>query len=353
VATNYTQMRVTDERIRYARENVAVQRKTLDIAEARFKAGTVGQIDVVQAKTLLYQTEAGIPELEISLRVTINQLCILLGIPPEELRAKLGPARIPVAPTEVAVGIPADLLRRRPDVRRAERLAAAQCALIGVAESDFYPHISIIGTIGYSALQFPNLFRSSAQNATIGPSFQWNILNYGRILNNVRLQDAKFNELAAAYQNTVLTGAQEAENGLVVFLKGQERTKLQAESVDFADKSVKIVLAQYEAGTVDFTRVTQLEQILVQEQDTLAQAQGETPTGLIQVYRALGGGWELRNTGCEPKVLAPQSKPGSPENTLPAPRSLSEIGTYPIIQPVLRAGLGTPSQSQESEFRSP
>src|SRR6185295_4414898 len=161
----------------------------------------------------LEQTEALIPELLISLRQTNNQLCILLGIPPEELQAKLGPAPIPTTPPEVAVGIPADLLRRRPDVRRAERQAAAQSAQIGVAEAQFYPHIAITGTIGYSAEQFKNLFSPTALQGNVGPSVQWNILNYGRILNNVRLQEAGFQELVAAYQNTVLTAAQEAENG--------------------------------------------------------------------------------------------------------------------------------------------
>ncbi len=293
-----------EQRIGYARANVKLQSETLKIAQALFKpAGAVGELDVDQARSNLAQTEAQIPELEISLRQTTNQLCTLLGVPPEELRGKLGAGPIPSAPPEVAVGIPADLLRRRPDVRRAERQAAAQCAQIGFAESDFYPHVSITGTIGYSAAQFNDLFRSTAMNGTVGPSVQWNILNYGRILNNVRFQDAKFRELATAYQSAVLNAGQETENGLVIFLKAQERTKRQAESVKYAEKAVEIVVAQYQAGLVDFTRVTQIEQNLVQQQDTLAQAQGEIALGLIQVYKALGGGWQIKDTGCDPKDL--------------------------------------------------
>ena len=252
-----------------------LQRQTLVIAEARFKANVNNELDVDQARSTLEQTEAQIPELEISLRQTNNRLCILLGIPPEELRAKMGPAPIPTAPAEVAVGIPADLLRRRPDVRRAEARRPPQSAEIGVAEAEFYPHIAINGTIGYSAEEFKDLFRSTGLERQVGPSFQWNILNYGRILNNVRLQDAKFQELVAAYQNTVLSAEQDVENGLVTFLQAQQRTKSQAESVAAAEKAVKIAMAQYKAGTVDFTRVTQVEQNLVQQQDTLAQAQGE------------------------------------------------------------------------------
>jgi NodT family efflux transporter outer membrane factor (OMF) lipoprotein len=322
-ATAYAQMRITQQRIKYAQENVALQRETLTIVEARFKAGTTTKLDVAQARSTLEQTEATIPELAISLRQFNNQLCILLGIPPEELRAKLGPGAIPTAPVEAAVGIPADLLRRRPDVRKAERQAASQSAQIGVAEAEFYPHIAINGTWQYSAEFFKDLWKPTALNGNIGPTFTWNILNYGRILNNVRLQDAKFQELVATYQNTVLSAAQDVENGLVTFLQAQQRAKLQAASVKDAEEAVQIAVAQYKAGIVDFTRVTQLEQTLVTQQDTLAQAQGEIVTGLIQVYKALGGGWQIRETGCDPHpadTAGPlRATLGAPENVNPAP----------------------------------
>jgi NodT family efflux transporter outer membrane factor (OMF) lipoprotein len=299
LATAYVQYRTFQARIKYAEDNVELQRQTLEITEARFKAGTVSELDVAQARSTMEQTQATIPVLRISLRQSENQMCILLGIPPIELESKLGSAPIPVTPPEVVVGIPADLLRRRPDVRSAERQAAAQSAQIGVAESDFYPHIAITGTMGWSAQEFKDVFRSSAFNGTIGPSFQWNILNYGRVLNNVRLQDAKFQELVATYQNTVLSAAQEVENGIVTYLQSHEQVKYQAASTDDALKAVKLSLVQYKAGIVDFTRVTQLELNLVPLQDTLAQAQGEIATGLVQVYRGLGGGWQIRITGCE------------------------------------------------------
>jgi NodT family efflux transporter outer membrane factor (OMF) lipoprotein len=319
VAANYVQMRTFQGRIECAQANVRLQRETLAIVDANFRAGRRDQLDLYQAQSTLEQTEAEIPELEISLRKTIVQLCILLGVPPEELQSRLGPAPIPSAPPEVALGIPADLLRRRPDVRRAERLAAAQCARIGIAESDFYPAFSINGSIGYSAEQFRDLFRPSALNGSVGPSFQWNILNYGRILNNVRLQDARFRELVAAYQQTVLNANQEVENGVVTFLKAQRRTKLQSASVHDAEKAVTIVLAQYKAGAIDFTRVTQLEQFLVQQQDVLTQARGEIVTGLIQVYKALGGGWQIRINGCESAALPSSDNGNPPTERLPVP----------------------------------
>jgi NodT family efflux transporter outer membrane factor (OMF) lipoprotein len=294
VATNYVTYRTTQRRIDYAQENAALQRKTLQIVEGQLKVGVVGELDVDQARSTLEQTEAGIPELEIALRRAANQLCILLGIPPQDLQARLGSGAIPTAPPEVAVGIPADLLRRRPDVRRAERQAAAQSAQIGIAEAEFYPHIAINGTIGYSAQNFRDLFNDQALSGNVGPSFTWNILNYGRLANNVRLQQARFQELVTTYRNTVLNADQDVENGLVTFLRAQQRAKSQGASATDAKKAVDIVLAQYSQGVIDLTRVTLLQQNLVGLEDTLAQSQGEIATGLIQVYRALGGGWEIR-----------------------------------------------------------
>ncbi len=278
VATAYVQMRTLEERIKYAEANVRLQYETLTIIEARAKGGTINDLDLYQARSTWEQTKAQIEELKISLRQTVTQLCILMGLPPEDLLAKLGPGSIPskVSP-DVAVGIPADLLRRRPDVRRAERLAAAQSARIGIAESDFYPAISVNGSLGYSAERFQDLFRPGALNGSVGPSFQWNVLNYGRILNNVRLQDAQFLELAAAYQQTVLSAAKEAEDGIVTYLRAQQRKELQNAGVEDTNRAVTIVLAQYRAGTVDFTRVTQLEQTLVQQQDVLAQRRAKSP----------------------------------------------------------------------------
>ena len=333
VATNYAQLRVLEQRIAYIKFNIEIQRQTLQIAEARFKAGTTGELDVVQARSTVEQTEAQIPEFEINLRQVTNQLCILLGIPPEELRARVDPGHILTAPPEVAAGIPAELLRRRPDVRRAERQAAAQSAQIGLAEAEFYPHILITGSFGYAA-GFPLLPPIAAlgqhgPNAgfegNIGPTFQWNILNYGRILNNVRLQDARFQELVAAYQGTVLTAAQEVENGLVTFLRAEERARLQAASVEDLDKAVRIVVAQYREGTVDYTRVAQIQLNLVPLLDTLAQARGEIGLGLIQVYRSLGGGWELRLSGCETPGPPPPGIPPPPDSTSPfAPRGTTQ-----------------------------
>jgi outer membrane protein TolC len=238
--------------------------------------------------------------------------------------ARTGKESIPTAPLDVAVGIPADLLRRRPDVRRAERQAAAQSAQIGVAEAEFYPLIFLNGNFGYSAEFFHRLFRPSAFQGSFGPNVQWNILNYGRILNNVRAQDAQFQALIAAYQNTVLTAGQEVENGLVSFLKSQEQVKSLEESVRAAESAVKIALAQYEGGTIIFTTLALLQQNLVTQQNLLAQAQGNIALGLIQVYRALGGGWEIRLSGCEPSVPLLHGPVDAPPEPLRPPQVMPE-----------------------------
>jgi NodT family efflux transporter outer membrane factor (OMF) lipoprotein len=334
VAMAYVQYRTTEQRINYVSENVDIQTKVLEITRAKADVGKAAKIDVDQAESTLYQTQAGVHELEIALRTFNNQLCILLGMPPEQLQAKLGKAPIPLAPASVAVGIPADLLRRRPDVRRAERLAAAQCAQIGVAVSAFYPHISIDGTLDYQASRFKDLFNGQALSGSIGPSFRWDILQYGRLLNNVRLQDARFLELVEVYKQSVLTANQETENGLVTFLQAQERFKWQKKSVDAGKAALDTVREQWKAGTVDFTRVAQLLQTQVVLEDTLAQVQGEIATGLINVYKGLGGGWEIRCTGgATPAQLAPPL-----DETLPAPRKLEGSAE----RPASRAKLATP-----------
>jgi outer membrane protein TolC len=218
-----------------------------------------------------------------------------LGIPPQTLDETLtGRNGIPQAPPQVAVGIPAELLRRRPDVRRAEREVAAQSALIGVAVSDLYPPFSISGTIYLDAMQFKDLFHPDSVAGNVGPSFRWDILNYGRLANNIRVQESRFQQLAVQYQNIVLQANAEAENALVGFLKAQQQVKWLAQSTDAARESVELVLRQYREGRVDFNRVFSVQELLTRQQDQLAIAQGSVDQNLIQLYRSLGGGWQIR-----------------------------------------------------------
>jgi NodT family efflux transporter outer membrane factor (OMF) lipoprotein len=301
VASNYVRYRVLEQQLAYTRAQVKLQTDILEIAKAKFKGGQVSELDVNQAKANLSATQVLIPQLEISLREVNDQLCLLLGLPPEDLKSKLGEAAIPTAPTSVAVGIPADLLRRRPDVRRAERQAAAQCAEIGVADAEFYPQISLNATWGWSAEHLKDLFAHNSFRGSIGPAFHWNILNYGRILNNVRLQDARFQELVAHYQQAVLKANGEVEDGLARFLKSQDERSNAKDSADAQQAAVKDAIAQYKGGLADFNRVAVVEEQLVSRLNQLAQAEGEIALGLIQVYRALGGGWQIR---CDAEVSA-------------------------------------------------
>jgi NodT family efflux transporter outer membrane factor (OMF) lipoprotein len=323
VAMNYVQYRTLEQQIAYARENIRLQTISLRIATARFKGGQDSEMSVNQAQSDLSNTQSLIPQYEISLRQANDRLCVLLGIPSVELQAKLGPAPIPNAPPAVAVGLPAELLRRRPDIRRAERQAAAQSAEIGVAVAQLYPHISIAGTMGWSAQTIPTLFAGDAFRGTIGPTFTWNILNYGRLLGNIREQDAHFNELVVTYQNTVLKADQEVEDGLATFLRSQEQTGFLNTAVNAEIKAVKEAIAQYEGGLTDFNRVALIQERLVERQEELAQAQGSIALGLVQVYRALGGGWQIR---CDPEAMSEAQaattipRPALPPDTLPMPR---------------------------------
>ena len=298
VAVNYVIVRTSQERIALMQANVELQQGIVGFIDNRLKKGfKQTELDLDQALSTLRQTEASIPQLEITRRDAENNLCILLGMPPADLAEMLGTGPIPAPQAEVVVGIPADLLRRRPDVRRAERLAAAQAEEIGIAQADLYPAFFINGNFGYTARDFPDLFRRAAFNGSVGPSFQWNLLNYGRITNNVRYQDARFQELAVAYQRAVLEANNEVEKGLVAFLQAQRRSRLLDESVVAARKAVAIVTEQYRTGSTDFNRYAVIEQNLVTQQDLAAQAKGEISQGLIAVYRALGGGWEIRLGG--------------------------------------------------------
>jgi NodT family efflux transporter outer membrane factor (OMF) lipoprotein len=313
VASNYVQIRTDQERLRYLRQNVTILGLVLKWTERREKVGyKTTPLDVHQTESNLEQTISGISQLEMDLRTAENRLCVLMGIPPVDLQNMLGEDLIPTAPPELAIGIPAELLRRRPDVRRAERLAAAQSEAIGIAEANLYPAFSINGTLGWQAKNFPDLFASNSLNGSVGPSFQWNILNYGRIVNGVRYQDAKFQELAITYQQTVLQAAEEAEDGLVTFLQAQRRTQHLDRSVAAATAAVKDLFLPTAIGQpgFDFNRFALIEQNRIVQQDLLAQSRGQIAQGLILVYRALGGGWEIRLEPA-PEVPPPPEVPPS------------------------------------------
>jgi NodT family efflux transporter outer membrane factor (OMF) lipoprotein len=300
VANSYVLIRTLQKRIEIARRNVEIQKESLQIAEARFRYGTVTQLDVEQAKTVLNNSLASIPALQAQRRQAENALCVLLGLAPSHLTDILeGPPEIPVSPPQVIVGIPADLLRRRPDVRSAEYQAAAQCALIGAAKADLYPAFSLNGTFGFLSTdlgknRLSDMFQWQSRTFQAGPSFTWNLFNYGQITNNVRVQDALFQELLIVYQNTVLAAQQDVEDNLAAFLKAQDQAGFLAQAVTAAQKTLDLAVQQYRQGVVDFTTVLIAQQALLAEQDSLATTLGNISSSLVGVYRALGGGWEIQ-----------------------------------------------------------
>lgn len=297
VARSYVDIRTFEQQLKFARENVEIQTKSLNLATVKFTNGATTRLDVTQGELTLAQTEATIPPLESLRREAANQLCILLGMPPRSLDEMLGRRDIPLVQPQVALGIPADLLRRRPDIRSAEREVAAQCAQIGIATAQLYPHFSIGGSIYYEAANFTDLLKSSSFGGSVGPSFNWNILNYGRLVNGIRAQDARFQELVYTYQNKVLQANAEAENALVRFLNYQRQVKDLTTSTRAAAQSVELVLAQYNEGKTDFNRVLTIEQQLTDQQNQLAASQGSVVQSLVQLYKALGGGWQIRLGG--------------------------------------------------------
>ena len=350
VTATYIGIRTTEQLIAIARNNIREQEESVRIAESRFQSGAVSEADVFQAKNVLGATQATVPQLTIQLQQLQNALCVLLGVPPQSLGALFARSRghIPVPPSKVAVGIPADLLRRRPDVRAAELAALAQSAQIGVAEAELYPAISISGTFGGTAstIYGHNLgeaFTSKGMTYAGGPAFQWNILNYGQITNNVRLQDARLQQLLVDYQNTVLNAQQQVGNGLSTFLQSRQQVGFLRSSAEAAKGALRVAMQRYNQGATDFTTVVVAEQNLLQAESNLAVAMGNVPLGLTAVYRALGGGWQIREDGNFVdattrdqmrartnwgNLLPPANEPQPPAPGLPGP---NDIG--PTVRP--------------------
>jgi outer membrane protein TolC len=271
------------------------------VASVQFKYGETSELDVRQAATLLAQTQAGIPNLRNSLRQAKNGLAVLLGETPYAIDARLGgeTGAIPVAPAEVAVGIPKDLLRRRPDVRAAGLAAASQSALIGVAVGNMYPAFSLSGAFGFASTNLgpsslSDMFLWQNRVAQAGASFFFPLLNYGRLINQVRVQDALFEQAVLNYQNTVLTAQQEVEDNLSAFWTSRESLASLDTASSAAVRSTQLSLLQYKAGETTYTTVITSEQSELSIEDSVASTQGNVALGLIGVYRALGGGWEIR-----------------------------------------------------------
>jgi NodT family efflux transporter outer membrane factor (OMF) lipoprotein len=308
VARTYVLLRTFEERLEIAGENVKIQQRSLHIAEVRFEAGAVTELDVAQAKSLLSNTQASIPRFEAGIRQTKNALAILLGKLPGEIDDMISGARlIPKAPPEVVVDIPAELMRRRPDIRLAEYQIATQSPLIGVSKAELFPAFQLFGSIGLATStsrntkaggpggsDFGDLFSSDSLEFFGGPSFTWNLFNYGRIKNRVRTEDARLQQLAVNYTDTVLRAHQEVEDSLVGFLRKQQEAGYLLDSVKASQRSVDLSMLQYKEGMVDYQRVLDTQRSLSDQQDFWTATRGEVILNLVSLYKALGGGWQIR-----------------------------------------------------------
>jgi NodT family efflux transporter outer membrane factor (OMF) lipoprotein len=300
VAQTYLLIRTTEQRLAVARTNVIYQEESVRISQAKLDAGEVSSLDVEQGQTLLSNTRASVALLDQSVQQFKIALAILLGQLPQNLPGEVErPGTIPTVSPVVAVGMPQDLIRRRPDIRTAERRLAAQSAQIGFAVSDLYPHLAFTGLIGpavktATGQEFADLFNADNVTYNFGGVVRWNILNYGRIKNNIRLQDATFQQLLEDYRQTVLQAQGDVESTLVAFFQSQVQLKELQQAADAAQRAADVSMEQYQDGSVDFNTVVSTLRTLDSQQDQLASIQGTVAANLVDVYRSLGGGWEIR-----------------------------------------------------------
>ena len=308
VARNYVELRGCQRRLEIANENLKTQEEALALTQDRFKNGLTSDLDVQQAATLLANTHAVIPMLESGIQGYIHRLGVLLGQPPEALLAELSaPAPIPSAPPEVPVGLPSELLRRRPDIQQAERQLAASTARIGVATADLFPKFSLTGIAGYESTSASDWFSGGSKFWSLGPTVQWRIFDAGRIRANIRVQDARQEQALAAYEETVLMSFEDVENSLVAYSKEQIRRRSLEDAVRSSRDSLHLANQLYSNGLASFINVLDAERSLYQAEDALVQSDRTISANLISLYKSLGGGWETMEKPSAP-ALAQNSR---------------------------------------------
>ena len=292
VALGYVDVRAFQKRIEFARENVESQRESLQLTRDRFDAGLTSALDVAQAESNLGDTESTIPRLEQNLNFALNRLAVLLAVTPGALHEELSPeSEVPTPPASIAVGIPANVMRQRPDIRAAERSLASQTALIGVATADLYPSFSLRGFFTFNWGNIGN--ESTGTGWSIIPGFNWNLFDRGRIHSRVRVEEARTQQAFLAYEQTVLIAIEDVENSMIAYVKEQERRERLREAADAAQRSVDLVRTQYLAGLTNFQNVLDSQRSLFRFQDQLAESEGLAVQNLVVLYRSLGGGWDV------------------------------------------------------------
>ncbi|MGE9270900.1 MAG: efflux transporter outer membrane subunit [Verrucomicrobiales bacterium] len=305
VALSYIEIRTFEERLVVARRNLDAQQKSLDLTQARLEAGLSPELDVAQAETNLSNTQAIIPQLLNGRSQAVNRLSVLLGKYPSATETLLkGSKGIPGIPSSSFVGIPADLLRSRPDVRAAERNLAAQNARVGVAEAELFPRFSLAGTFELQSLAGSTLLESRSRDYGFGPSFSWNIFNAGSVRNQIAIEESRTKQLYMAYEETVLSAVSEVEDSLASVKNERERLSALRRATNSATKAEELVTTNYTEGLVDFQNVLDAQRTVASTEDALATSQGTIAAGYVSLFRALGGG-----TPMKPAAVDPDGKP--------------------------------------------
>ena len=298
VVESYTAVRAAEEQLRISQDNIELQKRSYDITEVLYRNGDSSELDVQQANTLLLSTQATVPSLEVQLIQARNALSTLLGQIPGSIETLLQDSSgISAIPAEISVGFPADMLRNRPDVRQAELEAMAQNALVGVAESGLYPSFNLNGSIGLASgspgtSSFGDLFQADSLTYSIGPSFVWPFLNYGRIKNEIRVQDARLQQALVRYRETALQAAREAENAMASLIGTRKQASMLAETVVSAKRSAKLASLRYSEGFSDYQRVLNSLQSLFTQEQRYVVNQSAIVNSMAALFRALGGGWQ-------------------------------------------------------------
>jgi NodT family efflux transporter outer membrane factor (OMF) lipoprotein len=300
VALNYVEVRTFQARLSAAYANIKTQQETYELNRSRYEAGIIDELPVQQALYNLERSHSQIPTLEIGLEAAKNRLAVLLGENPGALHQELGKTKpIPVPPITVAVGVPAETLRNRPDIRVAERNLAAQTARIGVAKADLFPKFRLFGTIGLESISSKDFFDGASRTWSIVPGVSWNIFDGGAIRQNIKVQTARQEQALIQYESAVLNAQEEVENVLVAFAKEQRRRESLARATEAARQADRLARDRYQAGLVDFNNVLSAQLSLLSFQDELVQSDGAVTTNLVRLYKALGGGWQFYNAAAE------------------------------------------------------
>lgn len=304
VARNYINYQTFKQRIAYAQHNIEIQEKIANMTQVQFNTGNVSELDVEQAKTQLYSTKSAIPSLKLNMIKARNALAVLLGILPEDVDAilntiqeqKKSDSYIPQVDLNENFTIQANLIARRPDIRVAEAQAKAQNARIGSAEAELYPHFSLFGSLGINSNNANDgwISANDAVGISAGPAFSWNIFQYDRIKNQIRIQDAKFQESLTNYNKKVLSAVNEVSDALSGYRLTKEQLELNKKTVQASKRAVEISMTQYENGMTGYERLLTAIEKLVRDEDIYAQIKGNIDLQIVLLYKALGGGWQIR-----------------------------------------------------------